>query len=150
MRSCRGVRISSICCLAILMSALVSCNPNETEQQRREREDKTRDNAAKAVERAKPDIQEAGRELGRAADEAAREARAFAEGVRQGWVSGGHHVVNLNSASERELMELPEVSKGDARRIIRARPYRDTHELVTKHIVSDDEYAKIKDIVTVE
>ena len=132
------------------MVALSNCAANETEQQRKERENRTRDEAAKVTERAKPEIQAAGRELGRVADQAAREARAFAEGVRQGWISGGHHVVNLNSAPENELMELPNISRADARKIIRGRPYRDTHELVTKHIVSDDEYAKIRDIITVE
>jgi DNA uptake protein ComE-like DNA-binding protein len=132
------------------MIGLVDCASNETEAQRREREDKTRDDAAKAVERAKPEIKEAGRQIGQAASEAAREARAFTEGVRQGWVSGGHHIVDLNSASENDLMELPGISQTDARRIIRGRPYHETHELVTKHIVSEDEYAKIRDITTVE
>jgi hypothetical protein len=66
-----------------------------------------------------------GTRLGRVADEAAREARAFAEGVRQGWVQGGHHVVNLSSASESELTELPDISSVTARRIIRNRPYHE-------------------------
>jgi len=59
-------------------------------------------------------------------------------------------VVNLNSAPESELTELPDISIASARRIIRNRPYHDTDELLTKHIVSDAEYAKIKDIVTAE
>jgi DNA uptake protein ComE-like DNA-binding protein len=150
MVSRRKARIFITCCLVILMVGLVDCASNETEQQRKEREDKTRDEAAKAVERAKPEIQEAGRQIGRAADEAAREARAFAEGVRQDWTSAGHHVVNINSASESEIMELPNISRADARKIIRGRTYRDTHELVTRHIVSEDEYAKIKDIIIAE
>jgi DNA uptake protein ComE-like DNA-binding protein len=150
MASCRRARIFTTCGLAILMVGLADCAANETEQQRKEREDKTRDEAAKATERAKPEIQAAGRELGRVADQAAREARAFAEGVRQGWIQGGHHVLNLNSASESKLMELPNISRTDARRIIRGRPYRDTDELLTKHIVSDKEYGKIKDIIKVE
>jgi DNA uptake protein ComE-like DNA-binding protein len=150
MKSWRRTRIFTACCLAIVLFGLADCATNETEQQRKEREDKTRDEVAKATERAKPEIEAAGRELGRVADQAAREARAFTEGVRQGWISGGHHVVNLNSAPENELMELPNISRAGARKIIRARPYRDPHELVTRRIVSGDEYAKIKDIMTVE
>jgi DNA uptake protein ComE-like DNA-binding protein len=132
------------------MVGLSDCAANETEQQRKERENRTRDEAAKATERAKPEIQAAGRELGRVAEQAAREARAFAEGVRQGWTSAGHHVVNINSATESELIELPNISRADARKIIRGRPYHDSQELITKHIVSDDKYTKIKDIVTVQ
>lgn len=150
MRYRRVTQASPVLGLVLCVVAMSSCASNETAQQRKEREDKTRDEVAKATDRAKPEIQEAGRELGRVADEAAREARAFAEGVRQGWVQGGHHVVNLNSASESELTELPDISSVTARRIIRNRPYHDTAELISKHVVSDGEYAKIKDIVTAE
>jgi DNA uptake protein ComE-like DNA-binding protein len=150
MASSRTAHIFKSCCLTVLLVGLSNCAANETDQQRKDRENRTRDEVAKTTERAKPKIQEAGREVGRVAEEAAREARAFAEGVRQGWLSGGHHLININSASESELMELPNISRVDARKIIRGRPYRDSQELVTKHIVSNDQYAKIKDIVTLQ
>jgi DNA uptake protein ComE-like DNA-binding protein len=148
MASSRTVHMFKSSCLTVLLVGLLACARNETDQQRKERENRTRDEVAKATERAKPEIQAAGRELGRVAEEAAREARAFAEGVRQGWISGGHHIININSASERELMELPNISRTDSRKIIRGRPYQDSQELVTKRIVSENEYAKIKDIIT--
>jgi DNA uptake protein ComE-like DNA-binding protein len=150
MKSGPVTRVSTALGLVLLIAMMCGCASNETAQQRKEREDKTRDEVAKATNRAKPEIQAAGRELGRAADEAAREARAFAEGVRQGWVQGGHHVVNLNSASESELTELPDISGVTARRIIRNRPYHEPADLITKHVVSQGQYAKIKDIVTTE
>jgi DNA uptake protein ComE-like DNA-binding protein len=146
----RTANILKSCCLFALLVGLLNCAGNETDQQRKDRENHTRDEVAKATERAKPKIQEAGREVGKVAEEAAREARAFAEGVRQGWLSGGHHIININSASESELLELPGISRSDARKIIRARPYRDSQELVEKHIISDDQYAKIKDIITLQ
>jgi DNA uptake protein ComE-like DNA-binding protein len=148
MASSRTIHMFKSTCLTVLLVGLSACARNESDQQRKERENQTRDEVAKATERAKPEIQAAGRELGRVAEEAAREARAFAEGVRQGWISGGHHIININSASESELMELPNISRTDSRKIIRSRPYRDSQELVTKHIVSENEYAKIKDIIT--
>ena len=58
-------------CSVLFLVVTAGCAPKDTDQQQKEREDKTRDDAAKATERAKPEIQEAGRELGRAADEAA-------------------------------------------------------------------------------
>jgi DNA uptake protein ComE-like DNA-binding protein len=150
MSSIRVTRVSVALSFLLFISTACGCAPNETAQQRKEREDKTHDEVAKATNRAKPEIQAAGRELGRAADEAAREARAFAEGVRQGWVQGGHDVVNLNSASESELTELPDISSATARRIISSRPYHEPPDLITKHVVSGVQYAKIKDIVTTE
>jgi DNA uptake protein ComE-like DNA-binding protein len=146
----RVTRVSIGLGLVVLISLMCGCASNETAQQRKEREDKTRAEVAKATVRAKPEIEAAGRELGRVADEAAREARAFAEGVRQGWVEGGHRVVNLNSAPESELEELPDISSATARRIIRNRPYREPAELISKHVLSNEQYAKIKDIVTTE
>jgi DNA uptake protein ComE-like DNA-binding protein len=150
MKSHRATRVSTTLGFLIIISTTCGCAPNETAQQQKEREDKTRAEVAKATDQAKPEIQAAGRELGRVADEAAREARAFAEGVRQGWVQGGHHVVNVNSASESELTELPDISGATARRIIRNRPYRQPAELLSKHVVSSDQYEKIKAIVTTE
>jgi DNA uptake protein ComE-like DNA-binding protein len=137
-------------CFVLSLLITAGCATKDTDQHEKEREDKTRDEAAKATERAKPEIQEAGRELGRAADEAAREARAFAEGVRQGWLQGGHRIVNVNSASESELMQLPDVSQATARKIIRNRPYSNREELLAKHVVSEEQYAKIKDVITVQ
>ena len=150
MKSQRVTRVSTALIFLLIISATCGCAPNETAQQQKEREDKTRAEVAKATDQAKPEIEAAGRELGRVADQAAREARAFAEGVRQGWVQGGHHVVNVNSASESELTELPDISSATARRIIRNRPYRQPGELMSKHVVSSEQYARIKDIVTTE
>lgn len=146
----RRARVFAAGCCAFCLLLPAGCATKETDQQQKEREDKTRDDAAKATERAKPEIQEAGRELGHAADEAAREARAFAEGVRQGWLQGGHHIVNVNSASESDLMELPNISQATARKIIRNRPYHDREDLLAKNVVSEEQYAKIKDIITVQ
>jgi len=150
MKSGRMARVSTTLGLLLILSTTCGCALNETAQQRKDREDKTRAEVARATDQAKPEIQAAGRELGRVADEAAREARAFAEGVRQGWVQGGHHVINLNSASESELTELPDISSVTARRIIKNRPYHEPAELISKHVVSGAQYAKIKDIVTIE
>lgn len=150
MKCWRPASVCATTCIALALLVGAGCSTKQPDQQQKEREDKTRDDAAKAVERAKPEIQEAGRELGHAADEAAREARAFADGVRQGWVEGGHRLVNINSASKSELMELPDISESTAAKIIRNRPYHDREDLLAKHIVSEQQYAKLKDIVTVQ
>jgi DNA uptake protein ComE-like DNA-binding protein len=56
-------------------------------------------------------------------------------------------MVDINSASAAELKMLPGVSDGDASKIIQGRPYSDKHQLVSKKVVSETTYEKIKDHV---
>jgi DNA uptake protein ComE-like DNA-binding protein len=135
--------------LVVLLGLMSGCdyNGNSTADQRA-REERTRDEVAKATERAKPALEEAGRKIGKAASEAADQAQAAAEGVREGWDRGGHHLVNVNAASEDELVGLPGISHREARRIVDGRPYRDRHDLVVKGAISEEAYAKIRDRIT--
>ena len=73
-------------------------------------------------------------------------AKAVAEGVKEGWHRG--NTVNLNNASKDQLMSLPGMTSGLADRVISARPYGDAHQLVSRHVVSEAEYDRIKDHVT--
>jgi DNA uptake protein ComE-like DNA-binding protein len=135
-------------CLAALLLASAGCSFSSEDQ--RERDARTRDEVAKATERAKPQIEEAGRKLGRAAEVAVEEAHAAAQGVREGWKNGDHPLVDLNSASERELLDLPAVTKLDARKIIAGRPYQHKSDLVTKNILPEATYQRIRDLTTVK
>ena len=129
-----------------LILATAACNTNNPDQ--RARDERTRDEVAKATERAKPAIEDAGRELGKAAHEAADQARAAAQGVRDGWTNGQHPLLDLNSASESQLLDLPGINRPAARRIIAGRPYHDKHDLLDKNILSGETYQKIRDQVT--
>ena len=55
--------------------------------------------------------------------------------------------VDINSATAAELRMLPGVSDGDTAKIIRGRPYSDKSQLVSKKVVSEPTYEKIKDHV---
>src|SRR5258708_29639237 len=125
-------------------------NPNRSasDEDQRQRDEKTREDAAKAAEKLKPAIESAGRKLGEAAEKAAEEARAAAQGVKEGWARSGRAPVDLNSASETELTELPGITGATARRIIRNRPYRDKEDLVSRGILSQSGYEKIQDHIT--
>jgi len=112
------------------------------------RDEKTREEVAKATENAKPELQEAGRKLGEAAKTAEEDAKAAAQGVQEGWNRGGHAGVNINSASAGDLTALPGISPRDARKIIANRPYSDRHDLVAKGVLTEDQYAAIRDGVT--
>jgi hypothetical protein len=112
------------------------------------RDEKTREEVARATENAKPELQEAGRKLGAAAKTAADDAKAAAQGVREGWNRNGHGALDVNSATEADLVSLPGVSRRDARRIIANRPYADKHDVVTKGALTEDQYQDIREGIT--
>jgi competence protein ComEA len=54
-------------------------------------------------------------------------------------------MVDINTASAVELKALPGVTESDSEKIIRGRPYADKSQLVSRHVVSEATYDKIKD-----
>jgi DNA uptake protein ComE-like DNA-binding protein len=135
--------------LLIFAGAVIFCaGCNTNPEAQRERDEKTREEVAKATAKAKPAIEEAGRKLAAAARSAAHDLKATGEGAREGWKNGPHALIDVNSASEYDLESLPGISKADARRIIDNRPYASTHDLTAKNAVSLSDYEKIRDRVT--
>jgi DNA uptake protein ComE-like DNA-binding protein len=144
MRNFRAIGMLVFLCSGLL----AGCNFNgSSDADKRAREEKTRDEVAKATERAKPVLEDAGRKIGKAAAEAADEAQAAAEGVKEGW-ERGRRPVNVNTASESELAGLPGISVRDARRIVDGRPYADKHDLVVKGVITEDRYQKIRERIS--
>ena len=56
-------------------------------------------------------------------------------------------LVDLNTATAAELKGLPGVTDADSTKIIQGRPYTDRNQLVSRHVVSESTYDKIKDHV---
>lgn len=79
-----------------------------------------------------------------------QDTKAVAEGIKDGLKSHSDSSgrIDLNAADKRELMTLPGITEGRADRIIAARPYDDTHELVTKNVLTRGEYDQIEARVT--
>jgi DNA uptake protein ComE-like DNA-binding protein len=149
MASRRTTSVLALCSAALFSFAVAGCGLfSSSDKDQRERDEKTRDAMAKATEQAKPILQEAGKDIKEVAKVAAEEAHAVAEGAKEGWERSGQKALDLNSATETELVALPGITHRQARRIIAARPYRDKHDLVSKGILREDAYAKISDAVT--
>jgi DNA uptake protein ComE-like DNA-binding protein len=74
------------------------------------------------------------------------DTKAVVEGVREGL--SRDKTVNLNTATEDQLTTLAGVTHIRARRVIAGRPYDDPREVVTRHILSEQEYKRIKDRIT--
>ena len=125
------VRFAVLAAAFALGLAVVGCSGDSAE-----REKQIHDSAAKAAEAAKPPLEEAGRDI-----------KAAVEGAKEGWESG-EKKIDLNSASEEDLTSLPGVGKREAKRIISGRPYRDAHDLVSKRVMSESAYEKIRGAVT--
>lgn len=109
------------CIIAILMS-LLACWSNESPDQIRQR-------TARETATLK------------------RDSKAVAEGVKDGLTQ--KNTVDLNRASRSELASLPGMDDRIADRVIAERPYASTHQLVSRHVLSEDEYSRIEDRVTV-
>jgi competence protein ComEA len=76
-----------------------------------------------------------------------QDTKAVAEGIKEGLTS--KKPVDLNTASKDELQTLPGIDARRADRIIAERPYGDKYQLVTRGALSEDNYAKIQDQITI-
>ncbi|CAN5796954.1 hypothetical protein BH11PSE12_BH11PSE12_02710 [soil metagenome] len=56
-------------------------------------------------------------------------------------------LLDLNSATKKELAELPKIGDVRSAAIIKGRPYKGKDELLSKKILSEDVYSGIKDLV---
>ena len=59
-------------------------------------------------------------------------------------------LVNLNAATAEQLDTIPNIGEKRSEAIIKGRPYKTTQELVTKKVLTQGIYDKIKDKVTVK
>ena len=62
--------------------------------------------------------------------------------------TGRHSMTDLNSASRESLLKLPGITDPIADKIIGARPFKSRDELLSKSIVTKDEFTKIRWRVT--
>src|SRR5690348_9407893 len=102
----------------VLLGALAACTANQNPQELKEQ-------TARATAALKVD------------------AKAVAAGVREGW--SRDKPLNVNTATREQLRSLPGITEVEADRLIAARPYDDTGQLVTRHILPQRKYDKIAD-----
>jgi DNA uptake protein ComE-like DNA-binding protein len=76
-----------------------------------------------------------------------RDTRAVAQGIKEGL--SNKKTVDLNKASKAELSALPGITDKQADRIVAERPYADIHQLVSRHVLTEDEYAQIQPQIVV-
>ena len=74
--------------------------------------------------------------------EVKRDAKSMAEGVKEGW-SRDKQRVDLNNATREELVGAG-LTRAQSDHVIEHRPYASTHQLLTKHVLSEDEYREVE------
>jgi hypothetical protein len=104
----------------LLLAVLVGCNTDQNPQELREKT--ARETAAMK-----------------------RDAKAVAQGIREGW--SRDKPLDLNTASKEDLMTLPGVTSEEADRVLAARPFRSPNEMVSRRIMTKTQYDKIADRV---
>jgi DNA uptake protein ComE-like DNA-binding protein len=92
--------------------------------------------------------QELREKTAQATAEMKNDAKAVAQGVRDGLTRD--KTIDLNSATKDQLLTLPGLTAAQADRIIDNRPYDDPNDLVTKKVLPKVEYDKIADRVVVK
>ncbi len=88
------------------------------------------------------------RETANATAKLKQDTVAVAKGVKDGMTKP--KTVDINSASAQELTDTLGISDPQAGKIINSRPYDNTDQLVTKRVMSNAEYDRVKDKVTVK
>ena len=83
------------------------------------------------------------RQTAKATETMRRDTKAVVEGVKEGMRSD--KAVDINTASREDLVNLPGMTQHDADRIIAERPFKNTRELVARHLIPESEYDKISD-----
>ncbi len=76
-----------------------------------------------------------------------RDTKAVAQGIKEGL--SNKRALDLNKATKNDLTSLPGISAKRADRIIAERPYANTHQLVTRRILTEQEYSQIHDRLVV-
>jgi DNA uptake protein ComE-like DNA-binding protein len=116
------IRLIAVACIGLTLAALSACTSNESP-------DEIRDKTARDTAALK------------------RDTKAVAEGIKDGLTE--KKSVDLNKASKDELAGLPGMDDHKADRVIAERPYASSHQLVTRHVLTEDEYSRIQDQVVV-
>ena len=108
----------------------------------------TKEKTADTTEQLKQDSKEAAAKTKEGMKEAGKDIKAMAQGVKEGWTQD-KNALDLNSATSTQLTALG-LSEKQASRVIANRPYKMRHELVTKGVLSEQEYKDIAAKVTVK
>ncbi len=135
---------STLICV-LFCSLLFACSSKPPDTQ------KTRQKAADAAAELKQDTKRAATRVEQGAEEARKQGTAIAQGAREGWNRDNtKKTVNVNTASEADLLTLPGFTRKKADDVIGNRPYHSVEDLVSKGVLTQGDYSRISSRITTE
>lgn len=138
------LEIAAMCLLGFLALSLIGCmengKPNDQE---------IRQKSAQATRDARQAAKELAAKSKVAAANAVEGVNAAAQGVKDGVKNGNNSDrVDINSASTARLAMLQGISIRKAHEIVKGRPYRDTHALVDRGLLTEAQFGRISSQIT--
>jgi DNA uptake protein ComE-like DNA-binding protein len=128
------------CQFAVIAGVLLleaGCNNPPSDQQVQQK-------AAETTQQVKQGAQQAATQARSAAATAEDKINAVAAGVKQGLNNGAPSTaIDLNGASPAQLETLPGITPAKAHRIVAGRPYSAPNDLVTKNVLTQDQFDQI-------
>lgn len=124
---------------------LAACNSQQPS------DEQLKQQAAQTTQQVKAGAQQAAADAKVAAANAERKVNDIAAGVKEGMKSDSKPAagtIDINSATEEQLVDLPGITGARAQRIMRGRPYGNPHELVSKGILTNEQFGRISGQVT--
>ena len=132
-----------ICGLGMSILA-IGCTSHPTDEQLKQQ-------AAQTTQQVKEGAQQAADTARTAAANAEDKINAVAAGVKEGLQDGqSTSAVDLNTASKGQLETLPGITPARASKIIAARPYASTHELVDRNVLTIGQFERISGKVKIQ
>jgi len=120
---------------SLLAIALIGCDTQST-----------KDKSADTTQQIKQDSREAAVKAKEGARQAGKDIKAMAEGMKEGWHADKHSIA-LTRCTAQQLTPLGSSPK-PVSRLIANRPYKSRPDLVTKGILTEQEYHDIETKVT--
>lgn len=141
-----AIRLTVAICLFAASLWLAACARQQSDEQLKQQ-------AAQTTQQVKQGAQQAAADAKVAAANAERKANDIAAGVKEGLKSNSKPApgaIDINSASENQLVDLPGITGARAQRIIRNRPYVQPHDLVAKGVLTEQQYGRISGQITTD
>jgi DNA uptake protein ComE-like DNA-binding protein len=133
--------------LGVAAASLTSC----TNKPQNYSNEQLKQQAAQTTQNVKQQSKQAVQNARTLAANAEGKMNAIAAGVQQGLKSGhpaSGSPIDINTAPESDLAALPGISRAKARQIVAHRPYRSSHQLVDRGLLTESQYAAISSDVT--
>ena len=141
------MRMSAVMLPGLMVLGSLGCNGNPPTHQQVQQQ------AAQTTVAVKQDAKQAVDATRKAAAVAEAGVNDVASGVKQGLhedTASTGEKVNLNTATLVQLAMLPGISFTKAGDIVKKRPYTREHELVSRGVLTEAEYAKVEPQITLE